>query len=91
MFCTTPSWVTLAEDNDSIVGDADKNKAVRNPLNTVFDAKHIIGRIKNDQNLSQEIEHWPYNVDFSENKPVIVLNDNNVTKKMAPEEVSAKI
>ena len=39
---TTPSYVGFT-DSDHLIGDAAKNQVARNPENTVFDAKRLIG------------------------------------------------
>jgi L1 cell adhesion molecule like protein len=39
----TPSYVAFTE-TERMVGDAAKNQVARNPLNTIFDAKRLIGR-----------------------------------------------
>jgi hypothetical protein len=44
---TTPSYVAFT-DSDRLLADAAENEAVRNPENTVFDAKRLIGRKFND-------------------------------------------
>ncbi|KAJ1439222.1 Heat shock protein 70 family [Sesbania bispinosa] len=40
---TTPSYVAFT-DTERLIGDATKNQVIMYPTNTVFDAKHLIGR-----------------------------------------------
>eukprot|EP00951_Prasinocladus_malaysianus_P039324 scaffold439725_cov51-Prasinocladus_malaysianus.AAC.2 len=40
---TTPSYVGFT-DSERLIGDAAKNQSAMNPVNTVFDAKRLIGR-----------------------------------------------
>ena len=46
---TTPSYVAF-NDKERLIGDAAKNQVSINPLNTVFDAKRLIGPSMNDDN-----------------------------------------
>ena len=56
---TTPSYVAFTED-DRLIGDAAKNQAARNPTNTVFDAKRLIGRKYQDDTVQSDIKLWPF-------------------------------
>ena len=47
---TTPSYVAF-KDRDRSVGDLAKASAARNPANTVFDVKRLIGRKFNDKSV----------------------------------------
>ncbi|KAI3758004.1 hypothetical protein L6452_05550 [Arctium lappa] len=42
---TTPSYVAFT-DSERLIGDAAKNQVAMNPMNTVFDAKRLIGSWK---------------------------------------------
>ncbi|KAH8109167.1 hypothetical protein DFH11DRAFT_1628996 [Phellopilus nigrolimitatus] len=44
---TTPSYVSF--DQERLIGDAAKNQMAMNPVNTVFDAKRLIGRSSTTQ------------------------------------------
>jgi len=45
---TTPSYVSFTEKERKI-GESAKNQAARNPTNTVFDIKRLIGRKFSDK------------------------------------------
>ena len=47
---TTPSYVSFTDD-ERLIGDAAKNLASRNPTNTVFDSKRLIGRKFSDKSV----------------------------------------
>lgn len=68
---TTPSWVAFTE-SERLIGDAAKNQAAMNPINTVFDAKRLIGRKLDDPAIQQDLKHWPFKVIGKDgNKPHI--------------------
>jgi len=88
---TTPSYVAFT-DTERLIGDAAKNQAARNPENTVFDAKRLIGRKFADPIVQSDIKLWPFKVIAgSGDKPMIQVTHNGEDKKFNPEEVSSMI
>jgi len=88
---TTPSYVAFT-DTERLIGDAAKNQAARNPENTVFDAKRLIGRKFNDPIVQSDIKLWPFKViSGSGDKPMIQVVHNGEEKKFHPEEISSMI
>jgi molecular chaperone DnaK (HSP70) len=55
------------------VGDSAKNAFHSNPENTVFDAKRLIGRKMDDQDIVRDIKHWPFHVSEKNGKPTITV------------------
>jgi L1 cell adhesion molecule like protein len=88
---TTPSYVAFTEE-ERLIGDAAKNQVARNPQNTVFDAKRLIGRKFNEKQVQDDMKHWPFKVESGAgDKPVIVVQFKGETKKFQPEEISAMV
>merc|ERR1711912_73114 len=64
----------------------------RNPENTVFDAKRLIGRKFADPIVQSDIKLWPFKVVAgSGDKPMIQVNFQGEQKKFHPEEISSMI
>jgi len=88
---TTPSYVAFT-DSERLIGDAAKNQVARNPENTVFDAKRLIGRKFADPIVTADAKLWPFKLEAGTgDKPMIVVDYQGETKKFHPEEVSAMI
>ena len=89
---TTPSYVAFT-DTERLVGDSAKNQITRNPTNTVFDAKRLIGRKFEDTEVQEDIKLWPFKVqkDGSSDRPQIVVNYQKQQKKFFAEEISAMV
>jgi heat shock protein 1/8 len=89
---TTPSYVAFTE-TERLVGDAAKNQVTRNPTNTVFDAKRLIGRKFNDPVVQEDIKLWPFKVEKEDNgdRPLINVQFMGQTKKFYAEEISAMV
>merc|ERR1712232_1005414 len=88
---TTPSYVAFTEE-ERLIGDAAKNQVARNPMNTVFDAKRLIGRKFSDQSVQSDIKLWPFKVESgSAEKPLIVVKYMGEEKKFQAEEISSMV
>jgi molecular chaperone DnaK (HSP70) len=73
--CMTPPIQHLLKDTHIIfsVGDSAKNAFHSNPENTVFDAKRLIGRKMDDQDIARDVRHWPFRVTEKNGKPAITV------------------
>lgn len=89
---TTPSYVAFTE-NERLIGDAAKNQVTRNPHNTVFDAKRLIGRKFNDPIVQEDIKLWPFKVEKEPTgeRPQICVNFQGQNKRFFAEEISAMV
>lgn len=88
---TTPSYVAFTE-TERLIGDSAKNQVAKNPNNTVFDAKRLIGRKFADPVVQKDMQHWPFKVEAgTDNKPQIVVKFKGETKKFYPEEISSMV
>ncbi|KAM5550057.1 heat shock cognate 70 kDa protein [Rosa sericea] len=88
---TTPSYVAFT-DTKRLVGDAALNQIIKNPTNTVFDAKRLIGRRFSDACVQSDLKLWPFKVIESPNyKPIIVVKDKGQEKHFAAEEISSMV
>ena len=89
---TTPSYVAFT-DTERLVGDAAKNQITRNPTNTVFDAKRLIGRKFEDREVQDDIKLWPFKVvkDPKSDRPQVCITYQKQEKKFFAEEISAMV
>ena len=90
---TTPSYVAFTETGERLIGDAAKNQVTRNPHNTVFDAKRLIGRKFDDPIVQEDIKLWPFKVEKEKTgeRPQIVVTVQGTTKRYFAEEISAMV
>merc|ERR1719219_1077370 len=69
-----------------------KKAGSRNPKNTVFDAKRLIGRKFNDPVVQKDMEHWPFKViEGQQGRPVISVTFKGEQKEFFAEEISAMV
>eukprot|EP00929_Paragymnodinium_shiwhaense_P022182 TRINITY_DN1423_c0_g1_i4.p1 TRINITY_DN1423_c0_g1~~TRINITY_DN1423_c0_g1_i4.p1 ORF type:complete len:637 (+),score=189.85 TRINITY_DN1423_c0_g1_i4:46-1956(+) len=88
---TTPSYVAFT-DTERLIGDAAKNQVARNPENTVFDAKRLIGRKFYDPVVQSDMKLWPFKIVCgAADKPLVVVTSQGEEKKFHPEEISSMV
>jgi len=87
---TTPSYVSFSSER--LIGQAAKNQSARNPENTVFDAKRLIGRKFADPVVKQDMKLWPFAVkEGSQGRPVIEVTFKGEKRQFFPEEISSMV
>ncbi|KAK1828288.1 heat shock protein 70 [Podospora conica] len=87
---TTPSFVAFT-DTERLIGDAAKNQVAMNPVNTVFDAKRLIGRKFADAEVQADMKHFPFKIIDRGGKPVIQVEFKGEEKIFTPEEISSMV
>jgi len=87
---TTPSWVSFT-DEERLIGDAAKNASGQNFLNTIYEAKRMMGREWSDPILQKDLKLFPYKVVNVNNKPKVEVSFQGEIKQFTPEEISAMI
>ena len=89
---TTPSYVSFT-DQGRFTGAQAKAMATRNPKNTVYDIKRIIGQTFDDEGVERDIRRFPFKVTRGPgDKPVVDLPVGpNQRRSFAPEEISAMV
>jgi len=87
---TTPSYVAFT-DTERLIGDAAKNQCAMNPINTVFDAKRLIGRKFDDPVVQADAKHWPFKIISDSGTPKIQVEFKGETKVFSAEEISSMI
>ncbi|PXF48007.1 Luminal-binding protein 5 [Gracilariopsis chorda] len=88
----TPSYVAFADQtSERLVGDAAKNQAASNPLNTVFDVKRLIGRRYTEPTVQRDKKLLPFRIISKDGKPHVEVTLNGDSKAFSPEEISAMV
>ncbi|PIA40360.1 hypothetical protein AQUCO_02500212v1 [Aquilegia coerulea] len=88
---TTPSYVAFT-DTERLIGDSAKNQVAMNPINTVFDAKRLIGRKFSDASVKADMRLWPFKVIAGHgDKPMIAVDYKGEEKQFSAEEISSMV
>lgn len=86
----TPSYVAFTSD-ERLIGDAAKNQAAMNPVNTIFDVKRLIGRKFTDTTVQRDKKLLPFQIVNQGDKPMIAVDIKNEKKQFSPEQISAMV
>ncbi|KAK4799774.1 hypothetical protein SAY86_025139 [Trapa natans] len=63
-----------------------------NPINTVFDAKRLIGRRFSDSSVQSHVKLWPFKViPGAGDKPIIIISYKGKEKQFDAEEISSMV
>jgi len=89
---TTPSVVSFTK-NKRLVGVAAKRIKIRNPKNTIYGIREIIGKKYDDPDVQKFIKKVPFEIekDSKTNKPKIIIEYLNKIISFYPEEIYAMI
>ncbi len=88
---TTPSWVAFNSE-EKLVGEGAKSQYNSNPINTVFDAKRLMGYKFDDPQVQRELTSLPYKVVSGQNNiPKIQVSYRDEEKEFTPQEISSFI
>lgn len=87
---TTPSCVAFT-DTEWLVGEAAKSQAFLNPVNTIFNAKRMVGRCSNDSVLLSSKKYQAFEIIDKSNHPMIKVTYKGEVKELYPEQILAII
>jgi len=59
---TTPSVVSVTDNNERLIGQVAKRQAITNPTNTVYAVKRLIGRKYDSREVQGDISILPYKI-----------------------------
>ena len=88
---TIPSYVSFT-DESRYVGEDAKSMCSQNPLNTIYDAKRLIGRKFSENIVQSDCKQFPFKVKSGLNdSPLIVVDYLGEVKEFYPEQIASMI
>ena len=78
----------ISSDDSYRVGDSAKNAFHSNPENTIFDAKRLIGRKFDDNEVQRDRKHWPFQLLSKGGKPSIQIKHRGDLREFVSVNVS---
>jgi L1 cell adhesion molecule like protein len=87
----SPSMVSFNEVGRA-VGDAARLNMTKNPKNTVYEIKRLIGKKFSDPTVQEDIKLWPFKVvSDPKERAVVSVQEKSLAKTYQPEEISSMI
>lgn len=83
---TTPSIVALL-DNERLFGDSAKNQRSRNPKNTIYTVKRLMGKKWSDADIQNDLRDFNFETVDVDGNPCVKIGESTYR----PEEISAMI
>ncbi len=87
---TTPSYVSFT-DTERLIGDGAKSQSSKNPENTIFEVKRLIGRNFEDSSVQGDMKNFPFEVVSQDGKPYVQATYKSELKTFSPEEISSMV
>lgn len=83
----TPSYISFTDDR-ILFGEEAKIESIKNPSNTIYDIKRIIGRKFSDPEFQKEMQNWPFKIvsDYSDS-PIIEVEFKGQMEHFTPCEI----
>ena len=82
-----PTYIAFT-DNSILIGEDAKDQLVKNPRNTIFNFKKLLGRRFSDYSVQEAIRGLLYRVEEGPgDKPLIVVTYRKEVRKFYPEEI----
>ncbi|PAV65311.1 hypothetical protein WR25_13042 isoform A [Diploscapter pachys] len=90
---TTPSVVAYEKNGAVQVGESAYHvlKGSKDVGNVLYDSKRLIGRQFYDQSVQDDMKFWQFNIVNKDGKPLYEVKQDENTRHIAPEQVSAEI
>jgi len=91
---TIPSYVAFTEGGERLTGHAAKSQATRNPLNTIYDIKRIIGQRWTDNGVEPDCKKFAFDIfRGAGDKPTVKVTSGPEKEELEfqPEQISALV
>lgn len=88
---TTPSYVGFNSE-ERLIGAAAKNQSSRNPKNTIFDVKRLMGKKFSYPDVQEDMKHFPFKVvEGGDGSACVEVKYMDKKETFRPQEISAAV